>query len=206
MQAECYGFDAARGREQPRSQLSYLEGKVAALEIELAKLKIKNGDKHTEDKDKSVFVVENLTSQLALVIAQPAGLGQARRDNKSDTSIFGSLLSQTYLMQSPPPSFGGHGPLPPPSHVTPQLRRSNIASIPRNVIDIMLKNYCEIYLIQYPTVEETALYKSCDKIYLDNGSSHFDIFSVAMVLAISVKYHFPIQAELTATGKYTYKT
>lgn len=42
-------------------------------------------------------------------------------------------------------------------------------------------------MIQYPAVEESALYEACDRIYLgDDKASHFDLFSVAIVLAISV--------------------
>jgi hypothetical protein len=195
-------------REAEKSQgsaISHLENRVADLEIELARLRAENSNDNTEGKG---AIVHKLTSQLAFVVAEPAGHKLGWRDNENESYNFGSLLSQTYLMQSPLPPFIGEKPSPAPAHASVRLRSSNIAFIPRHVIDIMLKNYCEIYLTQYPTVEEPALYESCNKIYLGVEPSHFDFFSVAMVLAISVMVFFSLckQSELTATGQHTYTT
>lgn len=66
---------------------------------------------------------------------------------------------------------------------------NTLSSIPRHIVDIMLKHYCEIYRPQYPAIEESDLYKACDRVYSNTRPSDFDLFCVHVILAISVRPH-----------------
>lgn len=176
------------GVPKPRSIISFLENRVAALEIELEN--IKSGSGEPDSLEEAFAAVENLTSRVAAGSAQPwTSCVHGKRDGKDETT-FGSLKSSPYLSRSPIPESGdvtGQFVSEEDGQVDEQSPRStNIVSIPRHVIDIMLKNYCDIYLPQYPALEAEELYESCTKIYTDDRPSHFDYFSVAITLAISV--------------------
>ncbi|RDL41628.1 uncharacterized protein BP5553_01607 [Venustampulla echinocandica] len=173
---ECLGFNAVEGIDRPRSAVAHLENRIALLETELAQLKSNN---QTPSPLETVNVaVDSLTMRLADAIGSPSRRARAPRSSQSDLP----LTSETFLSPStmPPLSQGYESP----SSTTP-LQTMTISSVPRNVIDIMLKNYCSIWLPQYPCVDETKLYEACDRIYSDDAPSNFDCFSVAITLAIS---------------------
>ncbi|KAH8701804.1 hypothetical protein BGW36DRAFT_424108 [Talaromyces proteolyticus] len=72
----------------------------------------------------------------------------------------------------------------------PQLRESsarpiNVSSVPRHVVDALLRHYCEIYRPQYPGIEEADLYAACDRVYNNKQPSDADVFYVHITLAIS---------------------
>ncbi len=144
--AECQGFDSQQGTERPRSTISHLENQVAQLEIELAKLR---SEQKTDTVEVQGATVERLTTRLAEAHAQP---GFFKYTAKEESLL--SLTSPTFLSQSPLPPINNAADIPlgriesPPKSIT-------ISSIPRHVIDIMLKNYCDIYRPQYPCLEES---------------------------------------------------
>jgi hypothetical protein len=179
---------------KPRSTISFLENQIASLEIELGNLKSSHG--HSDSLGEAFATVAELSSGIASNSARPWVSWQNLRRDGKDRTTFSPLKSTTYLSQSPIPDSGVYVEF----RVTERLdldqnentpRSTNIASIPRNVVDIMLKNYCDIYLPQYPALEVTELYESCSNIYLGEQPSHFDYFIVAITLAISVRIIVP---------------
>jgi hypothetical protein len=178
--AECMGFDVPTGTEGPRSTVAYLESQIAQLEIDLARIKSSQAIDILGTANTSV---EKLTARLVRAIGEPWG---SKSPTDSAPHVL-SLASPTFISQSPLPIFSSTFPdrLPSTSIASP-TRNSAIWSIPRHVTDIMLKNYCQIYLPQYPAIDEASLYKSCDRIYAKAEPSSFDVFSVAISLAISV--------------------
>lgn len=179
--AECLGFDAVRGAERPRSTISHLENQIAQLEIELARVKSEHS---SNARGAASAAAERLTARLARTIGEPWG---PDLDQDQEASFL-SLASPTFLSQSPLPSFGSDQLQRPADSPVDERTRKNtpISSMSHHVIVIMLKNYCNIYLPQYPVVKEADLLKSCDKIYTRDNPSDFDFFIVAITLAISV--------------------
>ncbi|GME31786.1 Fungal specific transcription factor [Neofusicoccum parvum] len=183
----CVGYDAVEGRERPRSDVAYLEDKVAQLEIELQRLRSEQSVDATKLVDTAVAA---LTQSLAKTISEPhqhpqRALAPAARGPGLARHPLVALNSPVYLAQSPLPALpvGDSYAEPAPENT----RCSTISLIPRHVIDIMLKNYTEIYLPQAPYIEESSLHASCEKVFAQDGgaASHFDIFMVAIALAIS---------------------
>lgn len=72
-----------------------------------------------------------------------------------------------------------------------------LALIPRQVVDALLKNYCQNYRHHYPSVEEPDLQQSCQRVYEQAQPSDYDIFSVHMALAISVGRPFTFATSLS---------
>jgi hypothetical protein len=171
------GFDSIHGTEKPRSTISHLEDEVARLEIELGRVKSQS----RSPSDIANATVDRLSTSLAKTILEPRG-----RSRKHESLL--PLTSPFFLSSSPVPYLSSEalddiGDLQtqedPPRAIT-------ISSIPHHVIDIMLKNYCEIYRPLYPAIEETDLYKACDRIRNDTKPSEFDYFCIYITLAISV--------------------
>lgn len=98
------------------------------------------------------------------------------------------LTSEFFLSSSPVPYFGS----PSLGDIEHQQNRNHsysalaIHSIPRDIVDTMLKHYCEIYRPLYPAIEESFLYTACDKVHNNAQASDFEAFCVYMALAISV--------------------
>jgi len=67
-------------------------------------------------------------------------------------------------------------------------QKRDIASIPRNVVDIMLRHYAEFYHAQYPIVDESDLIEQRNRVYT-RAASPFDLFVVCMALSISVSFN-----------------
>ncbi|KAF4311265.1 positive regulator of purine utilization [Botryosphaeria dothidea] len=184
----CVGYDAVEGRERPRSDVAYLEDKVAQLEIELQRLRSEQSVDQTKLVDTAI---SHLTRRLAAAVAEPhhhhnlRTLQTSSRASALPRHPLVSLNSPVFLCQSPLPALPVDGDAQPPH--PPNTRCSTISLIPRHVIDIMLKNYTEIYLPQAPYIEESSLHASCEKVFAHDGAaaSHFDIFLVAIALAVS---------------------
>lgn len=171
------GYDSIQGVDKPRSTISHLENEVARLEIELGRIK----NQSTSISDVANAEVEKLTRRLATTILEPRG------PSRKQESLL-PLTSSFFLSGSPVPYLdsqawddtkGGQTPERPPRAIT-------IATIPRHVIDIMLKNYCEIYRPQYPAIEALDLCTASDRVYNNEEASEFDLFCVYITLAISV--------------------
>ncbi|KAF9633312.1 putative fungal specific transcription factor domain-containing protein [Lasiodiplodia theobromae] len=183
----CVGYDAVEGRERPRSDVAYLEDKVAQLEIELQRLR----SEQSVDSSKLIdTAISTLTRSLAKTIGDPQHQAHRNLSHSSRTSSLArhpliSLHSPVFLSQSPVPPLQLEDD---PDQPQPENTRcSTISLIPRHVIDIMLKNYTEIYLPQAPYIEESQLHASCERVFAQDGgaASHFDIFLVAICLAVS---------------------
>ncbi|KAK8164122.1 hypothetical protein IWX90DRAFT_249924 [Phyllosticta citrichinensis] len=178
----CVGYDAVRGRERPRSTVAFLEDRVAQLEIELARLK----SEQTIDNSRLVeAAISALTRSLADTISDPSPSQKSRLSASSRCGLL-SFASPIYLSQSPLPplpstSVQDDGSVP----AIEATRSSTISLIPRHVIDIMLKNYSENYLPQSPYIDASQLYASTEKVYARGNETPFDVFVVAIALAIS---------------------
>ncbi|KAK8227048.1 hypothetical protein IWZ00DRAFT_366505 [Phyllosticta capitalensis] len=178
----CVGYDAVQGKERPRSTVAFLEDRVAQLEIELARLR----SEQTVDNSRLVdAAISSLTRSLADTISDPSPPQKSRLSGPSRCALL-SFASPIYLSQSPLP------PLPSTSvqddGSTPAIvatRCSTISLIPRHVIDIMLKNYTENYLPQSPYIDASQLYASTEKLFAKGNETPFDVFVVAIALAIS---------------------
>ena len=150
---------------------------MARLEVERLRVLSQTGS----ISDIANAAVERLTTRLATAIVAPRG-----RSRKQESLL--PLTSMYFLSDSALPYLTSQD-----WHDTngrqsqEQLRRGiTISSIPRQVVDIMLKNYCETYRPQYPAVEESDLWRACDSVYKNEQPSDFDIFCVHITLAISV--------------------
>lgn len=100
------------------------------------------------------------------------------------------LTSSFFLSGSPAPYLSDLAWDDPEPEQTPgeetQLIAIAVSSIPRNIIDVMFKNYCEMYRPRYPAVEESDLYGAYDRVYNNTEPSAFDCFCTYITLAISV--------------------
>lgn len=174
---KCTGYNAVEGTETPRSTIAHLEKQIALLEVELNEIESSRPPSTSESVN---IAVEVLSRRLAETIANPSQNQLKATGCGSDIS----LVSPEFLSQGPVPPFGEDFDNSSSLHARSQS--TNIALVPKHVINILLKNYCSIYLLQYPAVEKLELYASCDRIFSHNSPSHYDIFTVAITLAISV--------------------
>ncbi|KAH8680690.1 hypothetical protein BX600DRAFT_444914 [Xylariales sp. PMI_506] len=190
----CLGYDSIHGVEKPRSTVTYLEQEAARLEAELQRIKAQSssitGIIHTE--------VEGLTTHLAAAVLAPEGTFGTQ-----DRPL--PLTSTYFLSSSPVPYFNtqtwDNTNARQPRDGSPTT--VDICSLPRHVVDTMLKHYCEIYRPQYPAMEESALYKACDKVYNNDQPSDFDAFCVCITLAIStntLRHRDKKRAEAATSG------
>lgn len=127
-----------------------------------------------------------LTLSLATAIRIPEG--PARRQGSLPP-----LTTPYFLSASPVPHLRGR---PSGDYKSEEVRghlknASTLSSVPRQVVDVMLKHYCEIYRPQYPAIEESDLHRACDKVYNNAQPSDLDVFIVHITLAISVGNQFP---------------
>ncbi|KAI1629123.1 hypothetical protein EDD37DRAFT_644888 [Exophiala viscosa] len=176
--APCLGFDSIRGVDKPRSTISHLEEEIARLEIELGQ--IKSPAKSTADIANAA--ADEFSTHLAAAILAPQGPSRKQ----------GCLLplnSPFFLTESPLPYVKiGLSDLNQDVLFEEPLPVTNkLSSIPRHVIDAMLKHYCEIYRPLYPSIDEANLYEACERVYNNISPSAFDIFSVHITLAISMQ-------------------
>lgn len=182
----CVGFDSIHGTDKPRSTISFLEEEVARLEVELRRVKSQN----RSISDSANAAVERLTTRLATAIVEPRS-----RPRKQESHL--PLTSPFFLSGAPAPYFSKasweNTKLDP--NAERSVRAITVSSIPRHVIDAMLKHYCEIYRPQYPAIEEEDLWKACEKVYTNAQPSGFDIFCVYITLAISVCHPSWIQGD-----------
>lgn len=178
---DCLGFDtAAQGNTRPRSIASYLEGQVAELEIELSKARTLH--------DANIFdTAKRATNTLILKLAQATAVPVGSLAPNDNNYIL-CLTSSIFLSEASRPYFYGVSPACEVSSSSQDSSETaTISSIPRHVIDILLKNYTYTYLAQYPFLNEAELFRSCEKIFSHALEvTHFEFFSVAVALAISV--------------------
>jgi hypothetical protein len=176
--ASCLGFDSVYGNETPRSTVSHLEDEVARLEVEL--LRVKSQSRGISDITNAV--VERLAMRLATSSLEPQG-----GSNKRESVL--SLTSTYFISSSPSPWLNSQAWDATKARKAPDSLPGaiTISTIPRNVVNLMLRHYCEIYRPLYPAIKESDLYKACDKVYDNTQPSDFDKFCVHITLAISVR-------------------
>lgn len=166
-----------KGKERPRSDISHLESQVAQLEIKLATVK---AQKQTTAFDTVSSTLKLLASRVVRATLQPQGV---------DGFGFLPLNSPIFLSEAPRPSFQNDaiGSLGAEDPAREGVDATTISSIPRRVVDILLNNYMDTYISQYPFLEESELLESYGKLYKqDPHISNFEHFIVAITLAISV--------------------
>lgn len=171
------GFDSVHGTDKPRSTISHLKDEVARLEIELGRVKSQTSN----TLEMTDGVIERLTMGVARAIVEPRG---GSRKNESLLP----LTSTFFLTGSPVPHLRSQAWEDTNAVQTPENppRAITISSIPRHIVDIMLKNYCEMYRPRYPAIEESELYEACNRVYNNEQPSDFDCFCTYISLAISV--------------------
>ncbi|KAH8690783.1 hypothetical protein BGW36DRAFT_364345 [Talaromyces proteolyticus] len=174
---ECLGYDAIQRVDKPRGATVHLEEEIARLENELSRVK-----KQTRTpSDIANATAEGLSTAVARNIVHPRG-----SFSKHDTDKL-PLSSPFFLSSSPMPHLKFQ--IPPEATFKYTWEQSphaiNASSVPRHVVDAMLKHYCEIYRPQYPAIEEIDLYEACDRVYTNSQPSDADVFYVHITLAIS---------------------
>lgn len=179
---ECLGYDTTTGGEQPRSLVKFLENRIAYLEIELSLLQANVAGEQDLDQKTIPHAFPGIRSHLlrSLIL----------RNDLDPTRGVASWLSAPYLSSSLLPTLasdGGATNVVDSSQMKDNdlAQKRDIASIPRNVVDIMLRHYSEVYLAQYPIVDEAELMEQCNRVY-DRKATPFDLFVVCMALSISV--------------------
>lgn len=178
----CMGFDAATDKEQPRSLVRYLENKIAQLEVDLSRLTgndtFASAHGHGIGLQKQEIRAE-LTRAISLSRTPNVKNQKLHRPSaplQLATYLSPSIMPRLHHLSTP--SLSDHLP-------SPQYQSIEISAIPRRAVNIMLQNYTDIYLAQYPILEEPQLYDACDRIYAGMATP-FEFYAVAMVLAISV--------------------
>jgi hypothetical protein len=182
-----------QGTEKPRSTVRHLEEQVARLEMELAAL-----ERHqsTNIAASVAAAAQRLTINLARAIAESTSHPQRQE------SLLLPLTSKYFLADSPLPPLNMTScdddldTAEPPSPSSPVMTNS---SIPRHVVDAMLKHYCETYRPQYPSIGEHDLYRARDKVYQSPQLGAFDAFVLNITLAISFNTLMHIDEKRTAT-------
>lgn len=189
---DCLGYDTITGEEQPRSRVTFLENKIAQLELELASLQGRSvGDEDFEHENPAQVPAFFVEYRAQLLQSATLNHGYDRSyDAEYDTAPWRSVpyISPSLLPTLVPTQTVSEIP---PSKDNAIAQERDIASIPRNVVDIMLRHYAEFYLAQYPIVDESDLIEQCNRVY-ERTASPFDLFVVCMALSISVSINTPV--------------
>lgn len=188
--ATCLGFDSVDGSDKPRSTVRHLEEQVARLEINLAGLKSQSSN----IADDVATAAHELATDLAKAIVEPT-----RHAHKQENLL--PLTSRYFLSDSPLPqlnrgSWDDHKSAETQRQSSPAVA---ISSIPRHIVDAMLKHYCETYRPQYPSIGEADLYDARDRVCENPQLGGFDAFVIAITLAISSNTLMHIDGKRAAT-------
>lgn len=190
--ALCVGYDLALQKEVPRSIVSYLESRAAALEIEIRRLEasklsqcaIQNGNQPIANAGNSptpLSIGEALAAAMVTVVT-PSGV------NDDYTRFFHSaFLLRPCSLPLPFPNQLFRSPsLDPVAPSRSSRKATHLPDVPRSAADLVLKNYVEIHLPQYPCVYEPDLLRAYELCFdRPDEASPFDVFIVCMALAIS---------------------
>ncbi|KAL2391889.1 hypothetical protein ABEF93_000989 [Exophiala dermatitidis] len=186
---ECTGYDASVGGAAPRSVLAELKSRIQQLESRLESLSSAHTASDPFGIGKALDELEYATAELdsragAMWFKSRSGASGACRDF--------SLCEELLLSSAPFLSIQAS------SCTTKNLddidpaenRGRPLTSVPEEVVRMLLKNYKDTYLAQYPFLDEDELDQSLLRVMSTTGSagvsaSHFDHFSLGMALAIS---------------------
>ncbi|KAL4809418.1 hypothetical protein BDV18DRAFT_157173 [Aspergillus unguis] len=169
---KCFGFNSATGQEQPRSLVSFLEEKVARLEVQLGSFQGSEATSVSNAGDGLKCGRSSVSAGLRRAVTLGNGL-------RGDSWPWNAA---PYLSPSPYPTL--HAGVVRGLNGSLDRSPKDIASIPRNVLDVMLKHYSEKYLAQYLILEESELMQRCDRVCNRVGTA-FDNFVVCIALSIS---------------------
>ncbi|KAL2400736.1 hypothetical protein ABEF92_004989 [Exophiala dermatitidis] len=184
------GSDPVDGTDKPRSLVRHLEERVARLEMDLAALR----NQSSNIASNVTAATDQLATDLAKVTVEPRGYS-----HKQDS--LDPLTSNYFLSDSPLPKLnlepwdGNKSEGGQPQSAPPKA----ISSIPRHVVDAMLKHYCETYHPQYPSIGEADLYRARDEVYQNPQVGEFDIFVIAITVAISSNTLMHVDEKRAAT-------
>ena len=173
---ECYAWVRGLRKPVPRSLPLYLEARVAELEIELKKLKQHHVIDDLEERSYSItkyaatpflesFEIaehDNTFASFSSFYFTSSNL-PAPFDTMIDNSKRGNM--KTFIEEHPP---------------------VDLSTIPRNVVEIMMSNYMDIHLPQWPVISKSELTVILNKV-LDNPNVAFSFEKavVSITMAIS---------------------
>ena len=163
-----------QGVDKPRGGVAHLEQEVALLEAEL----LRRQSQSLSASNVANTIANHLAADVATAILMPS----------SKPERLPALSSDFFLSDSPAPyTMVDLGDFTKQAEVeTPLSKPAALASIPRQVVEALLTNYCQNYRHHYPSVEESDLRESCQRVYEQAQPSEYDVFSVHTALAISV--------------------
>jgi Fungal Zn(2)-Cys(6) binuclear cluster domain/Fungal specific transcription factor domain len=178
----CMGYDPdPEMNGGPRSLVLHLEEEVAALEIKLRAHEAANIDIVS-----SAPLPSLAQRQLALSNAIEYA---ARADSALPINNHDALVQSTVRL-----AFQANAsrlPLPFTYQQSAQvkakpMRAMPVHQVPRTAAELLLKNYTDIHLPQYPCISEVDLSSAFQRCMEDGESpSAFDVFIVSMAMAIS---------------------
>lgn len=177
----CMAYNSIRN-DVPRSVVTHLEDEVASLEQELLHLQAANAPPSSASlsTQKLINQSRSVRSAIAAAVADPVIPRQLGKPHLASSlrrsfQIHASSLPRPF----PPENLNTSGTASSPNPIS-------LAEIPRAAADLMLRNYTEIHLPQYPTVYEPDLLESYKLCFDDpEKASPLDQFTVCMALAIS---------------------
>lgn len=206
--AACTGYDQETGATLPRSAVAELKDRIQQLESRLDGLR-------SAHAPSDIFGIGEGLDDLysSLVDADPelhAGVKWSETRSHSHGSSRDFSFYETLLLSPEPflPIKSGPLTLKPLEEMDPAEKRGRpMKSVPEDVVGILLKNYKDTYLAQYPFLDENELDKSFSRITnppnaTDVEASHYDHFSLGMALAISVfsvLHEYPLLLVLTSS-------
>lgn len=192
---ECTGYDSIAGKSQPRSAVAELKSRIRQLESRLEAVKSAHAP---EDPFGINSALDDLQSSLADAdLESHAGVKWSEDVHSRTGGPSHDFNFCERLLLSPAPFLAVTDGMPPIKNradvaaaaTDPAEKRGRpLKSVPEDVVGILLKNYKDTYLAQYPFLDENELDQSFARITGPDivEASHFDHFSLGMALAISV--------------------
>ena len=186
------GYDLPHEKEVPRSMVSYLEDQAADLEIKIQRLQgspqsqfdfqyAVSHDRSASDTCTPLSVGTALASAMMSVVAP------SKANDDEVRSFYSAFQLRSCSLPLPFPDQHFRNANSRAILSTRSARKAtHLPDVPRAAADLVLKNYVEIHLPQYPCVYEPDLLRSYETCFDRPGdASPFDIFTVCMALAIS---------------------
>lgn len=189
----------AQHNDVPRSLVVALEDEIAALETKIGQLQ---GDFPETHDNSSAYASAHTTASLHdLQLHDHVLENLLERVDVMDTSLYplrshdmqktlSTVRNAFYLQPSDLPL-----PLGKDTRHVHETRRPgadapqtlvSFSQMPKSAADLLIRNYTEIHLPQYPCLSETDLLESFGRCFDGSGrASAFDGFSVSLAMAIS---------------------
>lgn len=167
--------------EGPRSLVFHLEEEVAALEVKLRALEGAAVDT-VSGKLQSSLAQRQLAVSKAIEYATQVDDGMSLNNHDALVQSTARLAFQANASRLPLPFTYQQS-----AQVKAKPRRAiPVHRVPRTAAELLLRNYTEIHLPQYPCISEVDLSSAFDRCTEHEGTpSSFEIFIVSMAMAIS---------------------